>query len=228
MAGFLAEAGASVVIVARRETELADAAEQVSALGPCRYIVADLNQRDSLPDIAESCLSQFGRIDGVINAAGINPRLPAEDVSLDTWDTTLNLNLAVPFFFSRCFVEQMAELGAGRIINIASLQSYRAFPNGLPYGASKAGVCQLTRAMSEAWSSRGITCNAIAPGFFPTELTSAVFDNPETRDWAAGQTTIGRNGELDDLAGATIFFASAASAYITGQTLLVDGGFTAR
>ena len=130
----------------------------------CRYIVADLNQRDSLEQRASECLDIFGRVDVVINTAGLNPCQPTEEVSLEAWDKTLNLNLAVPFSFSRCFVKHMSSLGAGRIINIASLQSSRAFPNSLPYGASKAGLCQLTRAMSEAWSNQGIICNAIAPG----------------------------------------------------------------
>ena len=228
MAGFLAESGASVIIIARREAELEAASKQINSTGTCEFIAADLNQRDKLESLASQCLKIYRKVDGVVNAAGLNPRQSAEDVSLESWDKTLNLNLAVPFFFSRCFVDQMATLGAGRIINIASLQSSRAFPNGLPYGVSKGGICQLTRAMSEAWSKRGITANAIAPGFFPTELTTAVFENPETRQWAANQTTIGRNGELDDLAGAAIFFASQASSYITGQTLYVDGGFTAR
>jgi len=98
----------------------------------------------------------------------------------------------------------------------------------LPYGASKGGICQLTRAMAEAWSRFGICCNALAPGFFPTELTAPVFNDPASRERFAQQTAIGRNGELEDLAGATIFLASPASAYITGQTLAVDGGFTAK
>ena len=118
--------------------------------------------------------------------------------------------------------------GFGRVINIASLQSDRAFPNGLPYGASKGGVSQLTRAMAEAWSADGIACNAIAPGFFPTELTAPVFGNPETESWAAGQTAIGRNGTMEDLRGPTVFFASAGCQFVTGQVLFVDGGFTAR
>ena len=122
----------------------------------------------------------------------------------------------------------MARRGHGRIINIASLQSYRAFPDSAPYGAAKGGVVQLTRAIAQEWSSRGVTCNAIAPGFFPTPLTQAVFDDAERAARNAAQTAIGRNGELEDLAGATVFLASPASAYVTGQTLTVDGGFTAK
>ena len=122
----------------------------------------------------------------------------------------------------------MRAAGYGRIVNIASLQSSRAFANGLAYGASKGGVVQLTRAMAEAWSRYGITANAIAPGFFPTELTAPLFSDPERAAWAAENTAIGRNGEPADLAGAAVFLASPASAYITGQTLHVDGGFSAR
>ena len=227
MAGFLVEAGARVVLVARRRDMLERAAEEIGSQS-CGLVCADLGDRGSIENTADQCRDAFGHVDGVINAAGVNLRQPWEEISLESWDQTLNLNLAAPFFLSRCFVPGMRERGYGRIINIASLQSRRAFPNGLPYGASKAGVCQLTRAMAEAWSRFGITCNAVAPGFFPTDLTAPVFGNDDTREWAAGQTTMGRNGELEDLAGATIFLASPASGYITGQTLPVDGGFTAR
>jgi NAD(P)-dependent dehydrogenase (short-subunit alcohol dehydrogenase family) len=231
MAGFLAAAGACVVLVARREDALRAASEQINAAGDsAHYVVADLGRREQLADIAAQCRAAVasGRIDIVVNAAGLNLREPPEAVSLESWDATLNLNLAVPFFFTREFVPEMRSHGYGRVINIASLQSTRAFTNGLPYGASKGGVCQLTRAMAEAWSRHGICCNALAPGFFPTELTAPVFADPSSRDRFAQQTAIGRNGELEDLAGATIFFAAAASAYITGQTLAVDGGFTAK
>ena len=163
-----------------------------------------------------------------VNAAGINPRQSADDVTPQSWNQTIQLNLSTPFFFAQALVPGMKAAGYGRIINIASLQSVRAFPDGIAYGASKGGVCQLTRAMAEAWSSDGITCNAIAPGFFPTELTAPVFDDNERRGWAADQTAIGRNGELKDLAGISVFLASPASDYITGQTIFVDGGFTAR
>jgi gluconate 5-dehydrogenase len=122
----------------------------------------------------------------------------------------------------------MAKRGWGRIINIASLQSWRAFPDSAPYGAAKGGLLQLTRAIAEKWSRHGITCNAIAPGFFPTPLVAPVFDDPERASRLAAQTAIGRNGRLDDLTGATVFLASDASDYITGQALAIDGGFTAK
>ena len=125
-------------------------------------------------------------------------------------------------------IDGMREKGGGNIINIASLQSYRAFSNSVAYGASKGGVVQLTRAMAEAWSKDGIVTNAIAPGFFPSELTKPVYGNPELLAENAAKTAIGRNGEMDDLDGVTIFLASRASAYITGQVLAVDGGYSAK
>ncbi len=231
MAGFLAQAGAGVVLVARREAALTEAVAEInSSADKASYVVADLGQREQLAEIAAQCKSAIrpGYVDGVVNAAGLNLREPVKQVSLESWDATLNLNLAVPFFFTREFVPEMRLHNYGRVINIASLQSTRAFPNGLPYGASKGGICQLTRAMAEAWSRHGICCNALAPGFFPTELTASVFDDSESRDRFAQQTAIGRNGELEDLSGATLFFASPASGYITGQTLAIDGGFTAK
>jgi len=231
MAGFLAAAGARVVLVARRENELGEAVDEINGAGDsASYVVADLGQREQLAEIAAQCKSKLdsGYIGGVVNAAGLNLREAPEAITIDSWDATLNLNLAVPFFFTREFIDDMRQHNYGRVINIASLQSTRAFANGLPYGASKGGICQLTRAMAEAWSRFGICCNALAPGFFPTELTAPVFDDPASSERFAQQTAIGRNGELEDLAGATIFLASPASAYITGQTLAVDGGFTAK
>ena len=134
----------------------------------------------------------------------------------------------MPFFLARELVLAMKVNGWGRIINIASLQSSRAFPNGLAYGASKGGISQLTRAMAEAWSRHGITCNAMAPGFFPTELTAPVYEDPDQLDKLAAQTAIGRNGELSDVDGLTVFLASPASDYLTGQVVPLDGGFTAK
>lgn len=229
MAGFLAAAGAAVVLVARRERELHQTAAQIRAHGGTTALVpADLTDLQSIPDIASSCRAAFAQVDGVVNAAGVTLRVPPEEITLDGWNDTLHLNLSAPFFFSREFVPGMRQQNYGRIINIASLQSQRAFPNGLAYGASKGGVCQLTRAMAEAWSRHNIACNAIAPGFYPTSLTATLFDDPATAAKLAAQTAMGRNGEMADLFGATILFASPAAAFITGQTLFVDGGFTAK
>ncbi|MDJ0611138.1 MAG: SDR family oxidoreductase, partial [Kiloniellales bacterium] len=141
---------------------------------------------------------------------------------------TLAINLSTPFFLARALVDGMRAKGWGRVVNMASLQSSRAFANGMAYGASKGGVAQLTRAMAEAWSAAGLTCNAIAPGFFPTALTAPVFDDAERVAALAGQTAIGRNGRLEDLHGTAVFLASPASDYVTGQIIYVDGGFTAK
>ncbi len=228
MTRVLAAAGAAVVGIARRQDKLDHVIEEITANGGrARSVCADLVDRPEIRNVAAQCADAFGHIDGVVNAAGINLRQSVDEVTIESWDATVNLNLCAPFFFSREFVPDMVKKGYGRIINIASLQSFRAFANSLVYGASKGGVCQLTRAMAQAWSPQGITCNAIAPGFFPTELTIPVFDDPATEQWRASQTMLGRNGNLSDLSGITIFFASAASAYITGQTLHIDGGFSA-
>ncbi len=225
----LARAGAAVVLLGRREAQLREAVAEIEAVeARAAALPADLSDRARLPEFAERSAMPFGKIDILINAAGVNFRQPAEQITLESWDTTLNLNLAVPFFLAREFVPAMEENGWGRVINIASLQSSRAFANGLAYGASKGGVSQLTRAMAEAWSQHGVNCNAIAPGFFPTELTAPVYENAELLDRLAAQTAIGRNGALADLDGLTVFLASPASDYITGQVIHLDGGFTAK
>ncbi len=229
VAGAFASAGASVVCVARREPALAAAASEIeNSGGRSACVVADLSDHRALDDTAARMADPFGHPDILVNAAGINLREPPDAITPETWDRTLALNLSTPFFLARALVPAMRRKGWGRIINIASLQSSRAFPNSMAYGASKGGVAQLTRAMAEAWSEHGIACNAIAPGFFPTELTAAVFDDPEVAARNARQTAIGRNGRLEDLHGIAIFLAAPASDYVTGQVIHVDGGFTAK
>ena len=222
----LSQAGARVVAIARR----ADALETLQSEAPGDLVAmpCDLSDRAGLADLAARAAAPFGAPDIVVNAAGINTREAADEVTPEGWDITLTLNLAVPFFLSRHLVPGMRQKGWGRIVNFASLQSYRAFPGGLGYGASKGGIAQLTRAMAEAWSRDGITANAIGPGFFRTELTAAVFDDPDRAARNAQQTCIGRNGDPEDLDGPLLFFCSDACAYVTGQVLMVDGGFTAK
>ena len=222
----LVAAGAHVIGVARREDALRD--WRSSCGKSAAFVAADLADRASLAGIAKEVAGPFGPPDIVVHAAGINTRQVADEVTPEGWDITLNLNLAAPFFLSQALVPAMKSKGWGRIVNFASLQTTRAFPGGIAYGASKAGVGQLTRAMAEAWSPHGITANAIGPGFFPTELTKAVFDDPDRAAGNAAQTCAGRNGTMQDLDGPLQFLCSQASAYVTGQVLMVDGGFTAK
>ena len=225
-ADVLLAAGCSVVGVARRADALEAWAKEAGQTAAT--VVADLSQRDEITDIATQVAACFGPPDILVSAAGINTRETADAVTAEGWDITLDLNLAAPFFLAQSLVPAMREKRWGRIVNFASLQSYRAFPAGLSYGASKGGITQLTRAMAEAWSGDGITANAIAPGFFRTELTAAVFADPERAQRNADQTCIGRNGEPSDIDGPILFFCSEASGYVSGQTLMVDGGFTAK
>jgi NAD(P)-dependent dehydrogenase (short-subunit alcohol dehydrogenase family) len=201
----LARAGAKVVGVARRADAL-DAWAKATGENAAA-VAADLSQRDQIAEIAKKISAPFGVPDIVVHAAGINTREGADDVTDEGWDVTMNLNLAAPFFLSQAFMPDMKARG---------------------YGASKAGVGQLTRAMAEAWSKDGITANAIGPGFFPTELTGPVFADPERAARNAAATCIGRNGALSDMDGPLLFLCSDASSYVTGQVLMVDGGFTAK
>ncbi|MBS9717080.1 SDR family NAD(P)-dependent oxidoreductase [Pseudohalocynthiibacter aestuariivivens] len=225
-ATLLALAGASVVGVARRADQLAD--WQANVNGDTAVIPHDLSDRDSLPELAERAADPFGQPDILVHAAGINTREAADAVTPEGWDVTLSLNLTAPFFLSQHLVSGMKEKGWGRIVNFASLQMTRAFPGGIAYGASKGGIGQLTRAMAEVWSPHGINVNAIGPGFIRTELTAPVFNDPERAAQNATQTCIGRNGEPEDLDGPLLFLCSNASAYVTGQVLMVDGGYTAK
>lgn len=222
----LAAAGAKVIRVARRADALNAWAEKWGS--NTATVVADLSNPDGITGIANQIAEPFGAPDIVVHAAGINTREHADQVTRDGWDQTMNLNLAAPFFLSQALVPAMKAKGWGRIVNFASLQSTRAFPGGLAYGASKAGVAQMTRAMAEAWSAHGITANAIGPGFFPTDLTEPVFADAARAAENAAQTCIGRNGQLDDINGPLLFLCTDASAYVTGQVLMVDGGFTAK
>jgi gluconate 5-dehydrogenase len=228
MARAMGLAGASVVLMARRKAQLQQAVAELSEQGvQAQWVLGDLGSEQGINDAIGVCQT-LQPTDILVNAAGVNLREPFAQVSLGSWYTQQNLHLTAPMFLTQALAPGMRDRGYGRIINVASLQSYRAFANSAPYGAAKGGVLQLTRAIAQAWGPDGITCNAIGPGFFPTALTQAVFDNEELALANARQTCLGRNGLLDDIHGLTVFLASAASSYITGQTIMLDGGFTAR
>ena len=215
--------------MARRKTELDAACGELAAESvEARGIAVDLADREALAAACIEAATLFGAPDILVNCSGINVRKPFVENTEADWDATLAINLTAPFLLTRALAPAMKAMGWGRIINIASLQSERAFANSAPYGASKGGVMQLTRATAEYWSAFGITCNAIAPGFFDTPLTAPVFNDAAKAQKNADATMIGRNGDVKDLYGTAIFLASNAGAYITGQTIFVDGGFSAK
>jgi gluconate 5-dehydrogenase len=224
----LAQAGAAVVLVARRADALAAAQRAIEAQGARAAVLpCDLAQRDRLRACAERAARFFGAPDILVSAAGINIRKPMLELSEEDWDLTLRLNLDASFLLAQRLAPAMIGKGWGRIINLASLQSVRAFGNSGAYGVSKAGVAQLTRAQAEAWSRHGVNANAIAPGLFPTPLTAAVANDPMRWKQLAERGFVGRNGELADIRGTAVYLASRASDYVTGQTIFVDGGFSA-
>jgi gluconate 5-dehydrogenase len=207
----LAEAGASVVLVGRRTSALSEVEDGIAGRGGrSAWLSADL----------------FGDPDILVNAAAINLRPPLGSVTLEDWDTTMGVNLTAPFVLGQRFGPSMADRGYGRIINIASQQSFRAFGNSGAYGVSKGGIVALTRSQAEAWSRSGVCCNAVVPGFVHTPMTEAVFSDPARVAALEERTMVGRSGRVEDFRGVAVFLASAASAYITGQAICVDGGFS--
>ncbi|MFE5005684.1 SDR family NAD(P)-dependent oxidoreductase [Streptomyces sp. NPDC056696] len=227
IAGALARAGASVVIVARKEAELAATVDELTADG-CRaaWVSADLSTRDGVRAAAELAAGVFGEPDILVNSAGINLRPPMSELGDEVWDTTMAVNLEAPHLLGRRFGPGMAERGFGRIIHITSQQAHRAFVQSGAYGVSKGALEALARSQAEAWSPHGVTCNTLVPGFVMTPLNARLSSDPEKVAALAARTMVGRNGLAEDFAGAAVFLAGRASAYITGQSIFVDGGFS--
>ena len=227
MALALAKAGAFVWIASSRDNadETLQAIKQQGSNGS--FLQVDVTSSKGLENIVAEILRESKRIDILVNAAGINLRTSAEDLTLEEWQKTIDINLTAPFYLSQIVAESMKRNNWGRIINIASLQSLRAFDNSIPYGASKGGVMQLTRALAQAYSKDGILVNAIAPGFFRTNLTESLFQDPDKLKALANKTMMGRNGEEKDIFGISVFLCSDANSYVTGQTIFLDGGFSA-
>ncbi|MFC5183538.1 SDR family NAD(P)-dependent oxidoreductase [Actinomadura harenae] len=223
----LALAGASVVVVARRESELDATVADLTALGGrAARVSADLTDRDAVCAAGDAAAEPFGEPDILVNAAGINLRPPLGDLTPDVWDTTMAVNLDAPFLLSQRYGPGMAERGYGRLIHITSQQAYRAFVSSGAYGVSKAALAALARSQAEAWSPQGVTANTLVPGFVMTPLNQRIQSDPALAESLAARTLIGRNGLAEDFAGAAVFLASPASAYVTGQALFVDGGFS--
>jgi len=227
MALALAKAGAFVWIASSRDNADETLKELKDQGTEGRFIQLDVTSSEALENVVSLIHQESNRIDILVNAAGINLRTSAEDLTLDEWQKTIDINLTAPFHLSQLVADSMRENNWGRIINIASLQSLRAFDNSIPYGASKGGIMQLTRALAQAYSKDGVLVNAIAPGFFRTNLTESLFQDPGKLQTLADKTMMGRNGEEKDIFGISVFLCSDANSYVTGQTIFLDGGFSA-
>ncbi|MFE7408906.1 SDR family NAD(P)-dependent oxidoreductase [Streptomyces laurentii] len=223
----LARAGASVVIVARREAELKAAVDELAADGGrAAWVSGDLGTRAGVRAVAEEAAGVFGEPDILVNSAGINIRPPLSDLTDEDWDRTMAVNLEAPFLLGQRFGPRMAERGHGRIIHVTSQQAHRAFVQSGAYGVSKGGLESLARSQAEAWSPYGVTVNTLVPGFVMTPLNERLSSDPVKVAALAERTMVGRNGLAGDFEGAAVFLASAASAYVTGQALFVDGGLS--
>ena len=222
----LAQAGAHTVLVARGADRLAEVAAGLRERGcAVEPVVADLSTRDGIHAAADG-IAAAGEPDIIVNSAGINLRPHLGQVDQATWDVTMTVNLEAPFLLGQRFAPDMAERGFGRLIHISSQQAHRSFVDSGVYGVSKGGLESLARSQSEAWSSRGVTANTLVPGFVLTPLNQRLQDDAEKVEALAARTTVGRNGVPEDFAGAAVFLASASSAYVTGHSLFIDGGFS--
>ncbi|WP_108396404.1 SDR family oxidoreductase [Devosia submarina] len=228
MASALAGAGASIVLNARDEVALGAAAADLAATGADVHALAfDVTSEESVTDAVMHCEKEIGPIDILINNAGIQIRGPLEDFAFDKFELMLSTHVVSTFAVSKAVAKGMIGRGHGKIINICSVLSSAARPNVAPYGAAKAAVANLTRGMAADWAPRGLNINAIAPGYFKTELNKALIADPKFNDWVEQRTPQGRWGEVEELGGAAVFLASPASNFINGHVLYVDGGFTA-
>lgn len=227
MAEVIALAGARTVLLARREPELDRAVGRIREQGgEAHRVTADVADPVRLAEAAEEAVELVGEIDILVNSAATNPRPPLSGQGRADYNAILGANLAGPFQLGQRFGPRMAERGWGRIVNIGSQQSVSAFGDSGLYGVSKAALAGLTRSQAEAWSRHGVCVNTIIPGFVLTPLTAQAASDPERVKALAARTMAGRNGLPEDFRGAALFLASAASAYVTGQTLFVDGGFS--
>lgn len=219
----LAGAGARVIVAARTPPTIDAAVAAIrNAGGSADGLVADLSTRAGAHALADA----VGEVDVLVNSAGINLRPPLPDLTQAVWDATMTVNLDAPFILGQRLAPGMAARNFGRLIHISSQQAHRPFTASGAYGVSKAALEALARSQAEAWSPRNVTSNVLIPGFVQTPLNERMSANPATVQAMAARTLIGRKGRADDFAGAAVFLASAASAYVTGQSIAVDGGFS--
>ncbi|HMI53542.1 MAG TPA: glucose 1-dehydrogenase [Candidatus Saccharimonadales bacterium] len=223
----LAKAGANLVLTSRDRSRLRPLEDEMRAMG-CRAVSLDLDVRDhtSIETMAAAAANEFGRLDILVNNAGCNVRKPALDVTWDDWNLILDTNLRGSFFVSQAVARHMISRQYGRIINIGSVTSVFGYAGLAPYGASRGGIRQLTMSLADDWGKHGVTVNCLAPGWFRTEQNQILYENKEWVDYLSDRIPVKRPGHPQDLESAIVFLAAESSRYITGQTLLVDGGIS--
>lgn len=223
----LAKAGADLVLTSREPQTLSTFESEIHALGRKTHCVAlDVRKRESIQLAVQSAWNHFGGVQILVNNAGCNVRKPALDVTWDDWNIVLETNLRGSFFTAQAMARHMIERGYGRIINIGSVTSVFGYAGLAPYGASRGGIRQLTMSLADDWGPHGITVNCLAPGWFRTDQNRVMYEDPEWLAYLNDRIPAKRPGNPDDLDGAVVFLASEESRYITGQTLLVDGGIS--
>jgi NAD(P)-dependent dehydrogenase (short-subunit alcohol dehydrogenase family) len=224
----LAEAGADVAATGRRQQQVEEAAAEIEARGrKSLRQSSDVGDRASLEKLLAAALEKFGKVDILVNCAGIIKRTATLDVGEEEWTNILNTNLTGTLRASQIFGRHMLERGYGRIVNIASLNSFVALAEVAAYAASKAGVASLTRSLAVEWSKKGVTVNAIAPGVFRTDINAKLLDSTPRGQELLMRTPMGRFGKTEELVGAAIYLASDSASFVTGEVLVVDGGFLA-
>ena len=226
-ANALAKAGANVVITSRTLESLETTKQEIEAIGrKCINIEMEVLEEDSIINAVKKAETELGPINILINNAGCNIRKPALEVTWEDWETVVDTNLKGAFFLAKEIAKGMTERGYGRIVNIGSVTSVAGYAGLGPYGASRGGIKQLTMSLAHDWGDKGVTVNCLAPGWFKTEQNSNLFENSEWVSYIEERIPLGRVGRPNDLDGTCIFLSSDASAYVTGQTLLVDGGIS--